>query len=88
MTVSGEFDADRNGLLNSELQVEVKNLDALVRLLSLLNPAQQQNLARASQSIKLLAPADENGFHKVKFSIRKNIIQLGLIPIGRLPFWL
>ncbi|MEL7429498.1 MAG: DUF2125 domain-containing protein [Pseudomonadota bacterium] len=86
--LSGPFQADRNGFVDATMSFEVKNLDALLRIISFLNPGHEKNIERAGQSIKLLAPADENGFHTVTLNIRKNVIALGLLPIGRLPYWL
>ena len=86
--LSGPFDAGQNGLLNAKLKVEVTNLDALLRLLIFFNPAQEKAIIEGGKAVKLFAPADENGTRSVNLTIQDNVLKLGFIPIGRIPFWL
>lgn len=86
--LSGPFDASQAGLMNAKLKVEVTNLDALIRLLIFFNPAHEKAITEGSKAVKLFAPADESGTRSVNLTIQDNVLKLGFIPIGRIPFWL
>lgn len=86
--LSGPFNASSTGLLSGKFKVEVTNLDALLRLLVFFNPTQEKVITQAGQAIKLVTPADENGVRSVDITVQDNVLKLGFLPIGRLPFWL
>ncbi|MDJ0613656.1 MAG: DUF2125 domain-containing protein [Rhizobiaceae bacterium] len=86
--LSGPFDAGNDGLLNGKMKVEIKDLDALLRLIIFFNPQHEQNILRAGEAIKLVRPADENNTRSITLTIQDNVIKLGFVPLGRIPFWL
>ncbi len=86
--LSGPFDASKDGLLNAKLKVEVTDLDALLRLMIFFNPAHERAITEGGKAIKLFARPDANGVRSVDLTIQDNVLKLGFVPIGRIPFWL
>lgn len=83
--ISGPANFTPQGVISANLDIEISDLDKLLALAIQSNPRGEHEIKQAGQAIKLLARPDANGVRKFNFTVDKNVLKLGLIPLGKLP---